>query len=121
MECSNLVNQTHVLREVLNASARSYEIYGFLKSEIILFNELTSPSLVIPSIHRVENILSEYMFDALETEKYVEYRNNGLEVFVLVPLNTMGKAHETLRGCADWIQSWWFENKSVKFGRPEKP
>ena len=120
MEASKDINRI-LLDQVLNASTRSYEFYGLNKSEIIINHKSNFISMFLPKLRRLEDIWTDHSFDYIKSVKYCEYKERGLEVWVLVPLNRMGKAHEFLRGKADWIQSWWVEKDSIKFGWPEKP
>ncbi len=45
----------------------------------------------------------------------------GWEVWVLVPIETLGSAHRHLRGVATTLQPWWDTEIGIVFGRPETP
>jgi hypothetical protein len=81
-------------------------------------------SIYLPKLRRFEMALQgvETLSD-IDLHKLENFRNEGIEVWVLVPLASMGKAHNRFRGFADRIQSWWLDDvsKRIKFGTAETP
>jgi len=106
---------------VIDAAIKSYELNGFDVKMVGKSEESIYFDFFIPKKRRVEKIYSSVMFETANLEKYEEYRNNGFEVWVIVPLSSIGKAHEAFRNRADWIQGWWIENSFIKFGSPQRP
>lgn len=107
---------------VLVASAHSYESVG---QPVKCFVDAgsTQPAafdLLLPEMRRIEEIETEDSLEHFRASTVEPYREDGFDVWVLVPLHTMGKAHTHLRGVADFVQPWWIEGGALKFGTPER-
>lgn len=104
---------------VLVASARSYESAG-QPVKCFVDAQSTAFDLLLPDMRRIEEIETEESLDHFRSSTVEPYREDGFDVWVLVPLHTMGKAHDRLRGVADFVQPWWVEDGALKFGTPER-
>jgi hypothetical protein len=83
------------------------------------------PDLILPDLRRVEMIETQTTARLLDPEKVAAHRDEGLEVWVVVPASYIAKAHEQLEGSADYIQPWSVETyegrERVWFGEPQTP
>lgn len=79
------------------------------------------PDIVLPLLRRVEEIETEESFTRADPSRYAAFRDRGLEVWVLVPLDCLSEAHSRFRGAVDRIQGWWVEGSRICFGRAEQP
>ena len=75
----------------------------------------------VPRLRRLEAVAVGDDLERFEGEPFAGYREDGLELWVLVPVERMGEAHHRLRGHADRIQGWWVEDGRLKLGRAEWP
>ncbi len=107
---------------VINAAMGSYVTVGH---NPLLHREADTgfDRVFVPSLRRVETVLQDSFPDEEKLSGFLEMRNNGMEVWMLVPLSKMGRAHSELRQAADKIQAWWWDKEDgrVKFGFPEVP
>jgi hypothetical protein len=82
---------------------------------------MTFPDLLIPALRRIEEIETEETFSSIDDARLRSFIEAGLEVWVVVPLSCMDRAHSRLRGLATRIQAWWIADDALKFGNPELP
>lgn len=123
-EMEGSVKGKKILQEVVLAAANSYRWSGTGPVRTQTDNPKAGFNIELPKIRRLEKVCTGTKeIDTLDTNPIKKHRENGVEFWVLVPLEDMGKAHNRLRGYADRIQPWWFDpaTKKVKFGTAEMP
>lgn len=76
--------------------------------------------LRLPELRRVEEIETDDSFDKVDISHLIALREQGLDVWMLVPLERLGAAHDQLRGAVSRLQSWWLKDGAIRFGRPER-
>ena len=107
---------------VLRAAARSYELDGLealaVPDQGGSRNGSSLPDLLIPALRRVEEIETDETIPDLNATWYKSLRDRGLEVWVVVPLASIGEIQTRLTGFADRIQPWWEDAGRIRFGNP---
>lgn len=106
---------------IVHAVAGSYQIEGH---EAVPYwngssNGHKKPDLVIPALRRVEEIETDETLPSLEQSKIDHFVDQGMEVWLIVPLSKLGYAHDRFRGQASRVQAWWVKDGRICFGRPE--
>ena len=109
------------LSRVIDAAMGSYMHHGFSVTPVSEQDSMSYFDFFIPEKRRMEKVYSSKMLDIVNLNKYEEYRNKGFEIWILVPLSSMGRAHEAFRDRADWIQAWWIKDNRIKFSSPQRP
>jgi hypothetical protein len=108
---------------VVEASARTYGLQGYAA----LTRHQLAPRLygkepfdvVVPEIPRVEQVVSADSLPRLDLKRLRQCRREGIQVWVLVPLDAIGQAHTRLRGVVDHIVPFWLvDDQQVRFGPP---
>jgi hypothetical protein len=109
-----------VLRRVAGASARTYEGVGDEAHEAEVRYNGASCMVILPSLRRVEYVRGDI---DLGTEDLAQLRRlrQDFEVWFLMPLELVGRAHALLRGRVDQLQPWWLDGSAVRFGAPRIP
>lgn len=108
---------------VVKASEQTYKAQGFtaLPYWDLGMNGNRSFDLSLPQLGRIEHVETGDSFDKLDPRSLAERMSRGVDVWVLVPLELLGKAHDRLRGLVSHVQPWWLhEDGTVRFGRAEK-
>lgn len=110
---------------VIETSARTYQLHGY---EVRTRHQLTPRQfgrrpfdLVVPEIRRVEEVETEETLGSLDLERLLRCRRAGLQVWVLVPLKSIGAVSARLRGSADHLIPFWLADGDVRFGPPRLP
>ncbi len=122
MKASVLASSLH--DRILETSARSYRLSGYT-----VWTKHSGPSaagadpfdLVVPDLRRIEEIETSDSLPKADVDRLQKCRNAGMEVWVLVPLAEVGRAHGMFRGAADKIVPWWEGPEKVHFGDPQLP
>lgn len=79
-------------------------------------------SCVVAIDRRVVEIVVPSPADASGLSAVVwDLANSGWHVTVLVPAAGLGAAHGALRGTPCQLQSWWYHDGELVFGRHERP
>ena len=103
------------------AAARSYEISDH-PTQLPIAED---PTLIYcKKLRRLEKVCVDRAdLESYDTRGLQSYREAGVQVWVLVPLEEMGKAHARMRESVDRIQPWWLDpdTRSIKFGSAELP
>ncbi len=118
------VTPVSVHKAVLSASLWSYLAGGeeVTVAEDCSGEDLSSwPDLLLPRLRRAEKIETEETLDTFDLDRSRRFREAGLDVWALVPLAAVGRAHEYLTDAVDRIQPWWIESGRVRFGEPRLP
>ncbi|HUU02987.1 MAG TPA: hypothetical protein VM425_16250 [Myxococcota bacterium] len=113
-----------LLGQVVATAANTYRWtdHGPISTEIA--GALLSHSIYLPKLRRFETAVSGLEAVSIkDMQTFETFRREGIEVWILVPLASIGKAHKHLRDYADRIQSWWLDDTSqkIKFGTAETP
>ena len=78
--------------------------------------------LFIPDLERVQEVETFETLPAADLSRLRRCREDGLQVWVLVPLDTVAAAYASLRGAADHVIPFWMlEGERVRFGLPRRP
>jgi hypothetical protein len=78
--------------------------------------------LFIPDLERVQEVETFETLPAADFSRLRRCREDGLQVWVLIPLDTVAAAHASLRGAADHVIPFWMlEGERVRFGLPRRP
>jgi len=110
-----------IVDNVKNEAIKSYTLKGFHVQFVTNEEESLYFDFFIPEKRRIEKVYSSKGFASIDLKKYEEYRNKGFEVWIVVPLSSIGKAHEAFRNQVDWIQGWWAQDNFIKFSSPRRP
>ncbi len=109
-----------MLSRVADASARTYTDADEPATLPDIRQAEDYYGVVVPSLRRFEYVRMDLH---LEPEDLMQLRRlrKGFEVWALVPLELVGRAHAVLRGRVDQLQPWWVEGDAVRFGAPRVP
>jgi hypothetical protein len=113
-----------VHQAVVTASSWSYRTGGEdvrLAQDLAGAGFLNCPDILLPSLRRAEHVVTEESLEAFDGGRWSSLRDAGYDLWALVPLAAVARAHECLRGVVDRIQPWWIENGRVRFGEPRLP
>jgi hypothetical protein len=78
--------------------------------------------LFVPALERVQEVETSETLPAADLSRLRRCREDGLQVWVLVPLDTVSAAHASLKGAADHVIPFWMlEGNCVRFGLPRRP
>jgi len=110
------MNPPNITEKVYNAAANSYLLNDIKEEEI---HKLDKSTLYIQKYKRIENIITSSNINDIDTFVLEEFKNRGLEIWLLVELSILGKAHEIFRNKVDKLQPWVYDEGRVKFYYPE--
>jgi hypothetical protein len=110
----------------VGAAARMYQAEGY---EALIRHQprprlygRTPFDLFIPVLERVQEVETSDTLPAADLARLRRCREDGLQVWVLVPLDTVAAAHASLKGAADHVIPFWtLEGDRVRFGLPRRP
>jgi hypothetical protein len=77
--------------------------------------------LVLPNQRRVECVLDPERAVAEAVEEVATLVNGGWRVAALLPIQSLGAAHQAFRGLPMQLQGWWRADGELKFTAPEVP
>jgi hypothetical protein len=113
--------------EVALQSALSYELSGHPASVELLdrgfrAGKLCSRVVVVPSLNRLDVVVQDPA-ELVSAREFLGHRRAaGWEVWALVPLAQLARAHDTGRGSVEFVQGWWTRSSGqVAFTSPEIP
>lgn len=113
------MNPPDISRKVFDAAIYSYTSNGINENEIGYGDKYT---FFIPKIRRVENVVTSDTIDKVDISSLESHRQKGHEVWLLVDISVIGKAHKSFRDKVDKLQPWIYDKDGrVFFGYPERP
>jgi hypothetical protein len=78
--------------------------------------------LFVPALGRVQEVETADSLPGLDLARLRRCRKRGLQVWVLVPQDTLTAAHAALKDAADHIVPFWIlDGDRVRFGPPRRP
>jgi hypothetical protein len=77
--------------------------------------------VTVPSQGRVECILDSKADLTAAGAELVELSSAGWNVWALVPLERLPRAHEAFQSGVEFVQGWWENNQAIVFTAPEVP
>jgi hypothetical protein len=110
----------------VEASARAYQLQGYEAQTRSRpdpdRSDQTPFDVVIPELRRVEEVETADTLDSLDMKRLRRCRRQGLQVWVLVPMEELRTAHGRLKGMVDHIVPFWLvDGDRVRFGPPRLP
>jgi hypothetical protein len=110
----------------VEAAARMYQVEGYQalirhQPRRRLYGH--SPfDLFIPALQRVQEVETAETLPEADIARLRRCREDSLQVWVLVPLDTVAAAYAALKGAADHVIPFWIlEGDRVRFGLPRRP
>jgi hypothetical protein len=83
---------------------------------------LTPFDLFVPALRRVQEVETADTLPRADLARLRRCLEDGLQVWVLVPLDTVAAAHDALKTAADHVIPFWIlEGDRVRFGPPRRP
>jgi hypothetical protein len=78
--------------------------------------------LFVPALQRVQEVETAETLPRADLARLRRCRQDGLQVWVLVALDTVAAAHAALKGTADHVIPFWIlDGERVRFGLPRRP
>ena len=108
-----------LINQVMEASAASYRQTG---EDVLVSKDDSkdSRSILMGALRRYEEIRISPRFTKSDLARF--RRLQGMfDLWVLLPIESIGEAHGRLRGVVDRLQPWWIEEGIVRFGTPRIP
>lgn len=103
-----------------SASISSWDRIGDAIGSHFCTGGVISEAVVVSSTNVIECVVSEFPDWELVRHDVMGVIELGWSVTVLIPLGSMGSAHETLRGSAAFLQGWWVrKDNELGFTRQE--
>lgn len=116
---------------VVDAACRAWEVNGEHPqvrrwSEVgPLIGDAPCPAirsvLVLAPSRRLECVLDPDKGLAEAVDEVASLVDRGWDVSALLPIASMGAAHEVFRGIRMALQGWWTAGDSLRFSSPEAP
>jgi hypothetical protein len=78
-------------------------------------------AVTIPSLSRIECVLDTDSDLSAASDTLSELSSAGWNVWALVPLPRLTKAHEAFQSRVEFVQGWWENDDSFAFTAPEIP
>lgn len=90
-----------------SASISSWDKIGDAIGSHFCTGSVIAEAVVVSSTNVIECVVSEFPDWELVRHDVMGVIELGWSVTVLIPLRSLGSAHETLRGSAALLQGWW--------------
>lgn len=110
----------------VEAAARMYAVEGY---EVLIRHQPRPDlygrmpfDLFVPELERVQEVETLETLPGADLARLLRCRENGLQVWMLVPLDAVAAAHASVKGAADHVIPFWaLEGERIRFGPPRRP
>ena len=84
--------------------------------------EVIKTAVVLPRLGRIECVLDDQADMRRAGEQLRALLVRGWSVNALLPIRSLGAAHQALRGLGIYLQGWWTpDDERLRFTSPETP
>lgn len=84
--------------------------------------DVIKTAVVLPHLGRIECVLDDQADMRSAGDQLRALLSRGWSVNALLPMHSLGAAHEALRGLAIHLQGWWTpDDQRLRFTSPETP